>query len=123
MSAFSQASDTCSGEEIEKYSERILDIGGWMGGILLGLLTAFILFKYLRRRRLARRLAIPRIGAEMLRIASREGDDLLIVDIRSDLEVGSDPFTLPGAHHIPLEQFEKNPHRFPPDREIILYCS
>jgi membrane protein DedA with SNARE-associated domain len=111
------------GEEVEKYSEKILDMGGWMGGILLGALVAFILFKYLRRRRSAHRFAVPRIAADYLKERIAKGDDLLIVDIRSDLEVGSDPFTLPGAHHIPWEQFEKNPHRFPSDREIILYCS
>jgi membrane protein DedA with SNARE-associated domain len=111
------------GEEIDRYSDRIFNAGGWIGGILLGLLIGFVLAKYFRRRRLARRLAIPRLALEELRNRLARGEDLLIVDVRSDLEVEADPFTLPGAYHVPLEQIEKNPQGFPADRDIILYCS
>ncbi|RPJ42300.1 MAG: sulfurtransferase [Deltaproteobacteria bacterium] len=111
------------GEEIDRYSNRILEAGGWIGGILLGFLTAFIFAKFFRRRRLARRLAMPRMGPEMLRNRLARGEDLLIVDVRNDLEVEADPVALPGAFHVPLEQIEKNPQVFPTGRDIILYCS
>ena len=111
------------GTEAEKYFDRILNMGGLLGGILLGTLLTFILFKYFRRRRSARKLAVPRIAAEFLRKRMEKGEDLLIIDVRTDLDVESDPFTLPGAYHVPLEQIEKNAHLFPSDREIVLYCS
>ncbi len=111
------------GEEIDRYSERILNAGGWMGGVLLGLLSAFILLKLLRRQRRAERPAIPRLAAEELRGRLGSGEDLLIVDVRSLLEVESDPVTLPDARHLPLERIEKNPRIFPPDRDIVFYCS
>jgi membrane protein DedA with SNARE-associated domain len=111
------------GDEVEKFSEKILNMGGWLGGTLLGALVVFILFKYLRRRQSAHKFAVPRMAADFLKGKIAKGDDLLIVDIRSVLEMGLDPFTLPGARHIPWEQIKKNPHRFPSDREIILYCS
>jgi hypothetical protein len=30
---------------------------------------------------------------------------------------------LPGARHLPLERIEENPQIFPPDRDIVFYCS
>jgi membrane protein DedA with SNARE-associated domain len=111
------------GAEAEKYFERILNMGGLLSGILMGALVAFILFKYFRRRQSTHKLAVPRIAADFLKRRIADGEDLLIVDVRSDLDVESDPFTLPGAYHIPLEQIKENPHVFPSDREIVLYCS
>jgi hypothetical protein len=111
------------GEKIEQYSERILNAGGWIGGIFLGLLIAFILVKYFRRRHSARGLAIPRMVPEMLRGRLEKGEKLLIVDVRSDLEIEADPFTLPGACHLPLEQIEKTPGLLPADLDIVFYCS
>jgi membrane protein DedA with SNARE-associated domain len=111
------------GEKIEQYSERILNAGGWIGGISLGLLSAFILVKFFRRRRSATRLAIPRMSPEMLRGRLEKGEELWIVDVRSDLEIETDPFILPGARHLPLEQVEKNPGLLPGGRKMVFYCS
>jgi membrane protein DedA with SNARE-associated domain len=111
------------GEEIDRYSERILEAGGWIGGILLSFLIAFILVKYFRRRKLSRRMAILRVSPDVLRERLARGEEVLIADVRSDLEVEADPFTLPGAFHVPLEQIEKNPRTFPADRDIIFYCN
>ena len=111
------------GEKIEQYSERILRAGGWIGGILLGLLIAFILVKFFRRRRMARWLAIPRIAPDLFRERLKKGEKFLIVDVRSDLEIEADPFTLPGARHLSLEQIEKNPGLLPADLDMVFYCS
>ena len=111
------------GEKIEQYSERILGTGGWIGGSVLGLMVVFILVKYFRRRRSARRLAIPRISPEMLRGRLEKGEELLIVDVRSDLEIETDPFTLPGARHLPLEEMEKNPGLLAADLDLVFYCA
>jgi hypothetical protein len=45
------------------------------------------------------------------------------VDVRSDLEIEADPFTLPGARHLSLEQIEKNPGLLPADLDMVFYCS
>lgn len=110
-------------EEMEKYFERILNAGGWVGGILMAALTAFIFLKYLHRRQIAHKLAIPRIMPDFVKKRIDGGEDLLIVDVRSDMEMEADPLILPGSYHVPLEQIEKNPHAFPPDRDIIFYCN
>jgi len=110
-------------DEIERYSERILTAGGWFGGFLLIALAVFILFKYKHRRRIAHKLAIPRITPDLLKKRMDNKEELLIVDVRGDLEMKAEPFTLPGAFHVPLEQIEKNPQAFLLDRDIVLYCT
>jgi rhodanese-related sulfurtransferase len=59
----------------------------------------------------------------MLRNRIARGEKPVIIDVRNDLEVEADPFILPGAFHMPLEQIEKNLQAFPPDREMIFYCN
>jgi hypothetical protein len=110
-------------EEVEKYFEKILHAGGWVGGMLMAALAALIFMKYLHRRKIAHKLAIPRIMPDFVKKRMDGGEDLLIVDVRNDMEMEADPLTLPGSYHVPLEQIEKNPHAFPADREIILYCN
>jgi len=111
------------GEKIEKYSGKILGAGGWIGGLILAAVAAFILAKHLLRRRSARRPAIPRISPEMLRGRLERGEKPLIVDVRGDLEIEADPFILPGARHIPLEEIEKKAGLIAPDRDSVFYCS
>jgi len=91
---------------------------GWIGGIFLGLLIAFILVKFIRRRRLARWLAIPRRprkcfanGSKRGKIsnrgcAQRSGD-------RSGSIHPAGPPPAPGAN-------EKTPGSFP---RIWIWCS
>ena len=122
VGSFSGAGYLMAGE-IERYSERILEMGGWFGGALLTALLAFIFLKYLHRRQVAHKLSIPRITPDLVKKKMDSGGDLLIVDVRSDLEMESEPFTLPGAFHVPLEQIEKNLQAFPADRDIVLYCT
>ncbi len=110
-------------DEIERHSGRILEMGGWLGGVLLVAFAAFILFKYFNRRKAGLRLGVPRIMPDLVKKRVDSGEDLLIIDVRGDLEMEAEPFTLPGAFHVPLEQIEKNPRAFPSNRDIILYCT
>jgi rhodanese-related sulfurtransferase len=52
-----------------------------------------------------------------------QGEEVVIVDLRSRLAVERDPKKLPGALLIPPEEFEQHVERIPRDREIILYCT
>lgn len=111
------------GERIEQYSEKILSAGGWIGGLLLSGLAAFILVKYFLRWQSGRRLTIPRISPGILYERLGKGEKPLIVDVRNNLEIEADPFVIPGARHLPLDQIEKNPELLPAASEIVFYCS
>jgi rhodanese-related sulfurtransferase len=44
------------------------------------------------------------------------------VDVRAPFEISKEPFTIPGALFFPLEQLERELHKIPRDRDIIVCC-
>ena len=50
------------------------------------------------------------------------GEDIVVIDVRHSLDFEADPYIIPGALIIPLEQLESYPE-VPRDREIVVYCS
>ena len=48
------------------------------------------------------------------------GDDLLLLDIRSEAEVVHG--MLPSSEHLPMQMIPARMHDFPRDRDVVLYC-
>jgi membrane protein DedA with SNARE-associated domain/rhodanese-related sulfurtransferase len=88
--------------------------------LLAGLFAAWILWKFIQRRRFLRQLRGARITPEELRDRMQAGEDLYIVDLRRPEENES---SVPGAIRISAEELRSNSRRVPRDREIILFCS
>ena len=100
-----------------------LGAGPWMALIVpLGVLL-FVLWKYLRRKWFLRRLAIARISPEEVKQRLDAGENILIIDLRDAFEFQAMPQTIPGAFHVAIEDLEKQHHRIPRAREIVLFCS
>jgi hypothetical protein len=89
--------------------------------LVLGLLAAWIAWKFVQRRRFLRKLAGARITAEELRDLLEAGEDAMIVDVRSGL--ANDADTIPGSLRISVEELATRHAAIPRDREIILFCS
>jgi rhodanese-related sulfurtransferase len=51
------------------------------------------------------------------------GEPLLILDMRGGLEFEAEPYTIPGAFHLPIEELDEKHHQIPRDRDIVLYCT
>jgi membrane protein DedA with SNARE-associated domain/rhodanese-related sulfurtransferase len=107
-------------EQIAGYATRL---GISLGLLLLTSLAAYIIWKYIQRRRFLSMLRMARITPEELKEKLDAGEDLMILDVRHPLEFQAEPQTIPGALFVPPEQLGKNNHQIPPDREIILYCN
>lgn len=97
--------------------------GALMVVIVAGSLVLYLMIKGLQRRRFIRDLRVARITPEELFFRSQTGEDLVIVDLRHDLERKSDPEIIPGAIHVEPQTFQERHQDIPRDREIILYCS
>lgn len=107
-------------EQIAAYSLR------WGGGlvvVLVGSLAAYILWKYVQRRRFLHRLRIARISPKELMETLTGGDEVLIVDLRQPLDVKAFPQMIPGALRMAMEEIEERHQEIPRDRDIVLYCS
>ena len=109
--------------EIEQVAADTGGMGPWIGLIVPGCLAAYIAWKYIQRQRFLHRLAIARITPEEVKQKLDAGEDLLILDMRDPLEFETEPYMLPGAFQLPIEQLDEKHHKIPLDRDIVLYCT
>jgi membrane protein DedA with SNARE-associated domain len=89
--------------------------------LVVVLVAAWILWKYIQRRRFLSQLEAVRITPEELRGRMDAGEDLYIVDLRSGVE--EDSSSVPGAVRLSFEDLAASSQQVPRDREIILFCT
>jgi membrane protein DedA with SNARE-associated domain/rhodanese-related sulfurtransferase len=86
-------------------------------------LTAYVVFKYARRHRFLRHLRKARLTPLELKRRLEAGDHLVIVDLRTALDVETAPYGIPGARWIPRETLD-DPHQLiPKGSEVVFYCA
>ncbi len=95
------------------------------GGLVAvaSLVAVYVLFKYLQHRRVLRQLRMARITADELRRRQLAGDEMQILDLRARAELERDPFLIPGARRMTLDELEHCDCGLARDRDIVLYCS
>ena len=110
------------------FSNQLDEIGDMAGKtglhllvVTVALLTVWIAFKFLQRRRILRKLATARISVDELHGIMSAGGDVVIIDVRGDLANPRDP--IPGALRIPLGTLASRQHEIPRDRDIVLACT
>lgn len=104
--------------------ERIaLRWGGWLVAVLAGSLAAYVLWKFIQRRRFLRRLRIARITPKELMDKLTSGENISIVDLRHPMDIEAFPQMIPGALRIGMEEIEERHREIPRDRDVVLYCS
>jgi rhodanese-related sulfurtransferase len=52
-----------------------------------------------------------------------DGCEVVIVDLRQPLDVVADPYTIPGAIRMAVEELEHRHGEIPRDRDVILFCA
>jgi len=105
-------------EAVLGYSQRL---GSGLLILVGGLFAAWILWKFIQRRRFLKEIEVARIAPEELRDRMDAGEDFFIVDVRSSL--ASDASSLPGAIRLSTADLTVNWQQVPRDREIIVFCS
>ena len=107
--------------------QQVADQGGRVGPVVATLVAVgvigYVAFKWSQRRRFLRDLRIARISQDELRRQMDSGAPPLIVDLRSALDVGTDPHVIPGALRIAAEDLERRHAEIPRDRDVVVYCS
>jgi membrane protein DedA with SNARE-associated domain/rhodanese-related sulfurtransferase len=92
--------------------------------VLLGAaLALYIAWKYIRRHRFLRHLAAARITPMELNRRLEAGDPLVIVDLRTALDISLAPYKIPGARVIDPEELRHPHHTIPRDSEVVFYCA
>jgi membrane protein DedA with SNARE-associated domain len=110
-------------DQLEQIAVRALSWGGWAIAVLAGSLAAYILWKFIQRRRFLRRLRIARITPKELMDKLTAGENISIVDLRQPMDIEAFPQMIPGALRIAMEEIEDRHGEIPRDRDVVLYCS
>ena len=96
---------------------------GWLVAVLAGSLAAYVLWKFIQRRRFIRRLRIARITPKELMDKLTAQENISIVDLRQPMDIEAFPQMIPGALRIAMEEIEARHGEIPRDRDVVLYCS
>jgi membrane protein DedA with SNARE-associated domain/rhodanese-related sulfurtransferase len=110
-------------DQLEYLAEQAERFGSSFGVLLLAALIVYITYKYIHRQRVLRELRIARITVDELKQMIDAGNEVIIVDLRKPVDVAADPFTIPGALQMAVEELEHRHHEIPRDRDVILYCA
>ncbi|HWP57655.1 MAG TPA: VTT domain-containing protein [Candidatus Acidoferrales bacterium] len=110
-------------DQLEEIAVRALRWGGWLVAVLAGSLAAYILWRYIQRRRFLRGLRIARITPKELMAKLAAGEEISIVDLRQPIDIKAFPQMIPGALRIAMEEIEDRHGEIPRDRDVVLYCS
>jgi rhodanese-related sulfurtransferase len=98
-------------------------LGGEALAIILLLLAGYIGWRWLQRRRVARRLAVARISVAELRALLDAGVQPVIIDVRGASMRQLDPRRIPTAIVLDAGTLENGHADFSREREIVLYCN
>ena len=107
--------------QLEKALAYASRMGSSLFLLVIALFVLWIGWKFVQRRRFLRELDVARITPDELRDRLNAGEDLLIVDLRS--QTSEDPALIPGAIRVTPEDLLTRSKEIPRDREIILFCS
>ncbi len=110
-------------QQLVQISQLAARLGDWLFALLAGAFGVYLVAKYVRRQRFIRALDVARITPEELKQKLDAGEMIEIVDLRHALDFEAQPETIPGANHIPVEDFDARHEEIPRDREIVLYCT
>lgn len=91
--------------------------------ILIGTMAAFLVRKHLRRQRFLRDLRMARISPEELKQKLDRHEPVIVIDLRHSLDFLYEPYTIPGAIRIPMDELDKRNREIPSGKEVVLYCT
>jgi membrane protein DedA with SNARE-associated domain/rhodanese-related sulfurtransferase len=108
---------------IARLVTRASGVGTSVIVVIAAALIAYLLFKHSRRRRFLRHLQKARITPIDLKRRLEAGDHLVIVDLRTALDVETTPYRIPGARWLPPESLDTPHQLIPAGSELVIYCA
>lgn len=109
--------------QLEQIINALAGLGHGALGVVAGLAAFYIGCKYFRRQRLLSELRMAKITVDELHQKQEAGENPIILDLRSPIELEQDPTLIRGALHMTMEEVQLRHQEIPRDRDIILYCS
>jgi rhodanese-related sulfurtransferase len=108
--------------QLEHLAAYLAHFGSSVLILAMIVLAAYIGHKYLERQRFLNTLTIDRITPEELRSMLDRDYEVLVLDLRNQLDRNFDGFRIPGAYHV-LPELLGQRGDIPRDCEVVLYCT
>jgi membrane protein DedA with SNARE-associated domain len=111
------------GDALERAAVHVGSFGAVLGAALGVAVVLYVAVKWRQRRRFLQSLQMARIEPEELKRKLDAGEDVLVVDVRTALDVQQAPHVIPGAVRLTPEELERRPPAPERAAEVIVYCS
>lgn len=110
-------------KQISTLTAMLTRFGGSAAGLVIAGITLYIGAKFINRRVFMRTLRMARIEPEELKQMLDEGQEVVIVDLRHNLEFEAEPQSIIGALRLSPDELEEKHDQIPRDHDVILYCT
>lgn len=110
-------------DTIGRVATKAAPFGSRLVIVIAVALTSYLVFKFVRRHLFLRHLRKARITPIELKRRLEAGDHIVIVDLRTALDVATAPYRIPGALEIGPEALQHPYRLIPRDSEVVFYCA
>jgi len=110
-------------DQLGTVAEYATSFGWWFGAILVLGLAIYLGRKIYKRKRFMKSLRVARIEPEDLKSRLDEGEDMMIIDLRDQLDFDANPTLIPTALRMPPDELEDRHRELLRDQDVILYCT
>ncbi|HUA66808.1 MAG TPA: DedA family protein/thiosulfate sulfurtransferase GlpE [Alphaproteobacteria bacterium] len=109
-------------DQITQIAAGLNHYGGGFLTFVVIVVALYMIYKFWDRQRILRELRTAKITPAELGKMLDAGENPLILDVRSVLELEEDPAIIRGAVHVAMEDLEVKNQELSRDREIVIYC-
>jgi len=110
-------------DRLEALVLRLVAVGHGLTSLVVALLAAYVIVKFVKRRRFLHSLRLARIAPDELKQRLDAGEDVFVVDLRSERDFGAGAPGIPGARRFTMAEIAERHGEIPRDREVVLYCT
>ena len=107
----------------EKVAETARGLQGMMGRLLLAGLAVTVAWRVGYRFWLVKRYGGNRVDPDEVHRRMREGEDLLVIDLRRDDDFDASDRMIAGAARLRPGSFHRHAMHLPRDRDLVFYCT
>lgn len=107
----------------EQVAETARGLQGMLGWLLLSGLVATVAWRIAYRFWLVKRYGARRLEPEEVHRKMREGEEILVLDLRRDDDYAGADRMVAGAVRVRPASFHRHAHHLPRDRDLVFYCT
>ncbi len=107
----------------EEVAETARGLQGMLGWLLLAGIAATVAWRIAYRFWLVKRYSARRLEPEEVHRRMREGEEILVLDLRRDDDYAATDRMIAGAVRVRPASFHRHAHHLPRDRELVFYCT